>query len=623
MIMIIVKLNWHATRQLTRMPMLFLGLCLLVSCATSENPNLPPPNILWITAEDIGPYIGCYGDPNAFTPNLDRLASEGIIYQNAFANAPVCAPARSTLITGMYPPGLGTQHMRSTNEVPDFVRLYPGYLRDAGYYCTNNSKKDYNLIEKTEEWNESSNTAHYKNRESGQPFFAIFNFTVCHESCIHHTRENLVHDPAVMNLPPYHPDLPEIRHDWAQFYDMITKMDTLAGNVLSELDDSGLADSTIVIFYGDHGGILGRSKRFMYQTGLRVPMIVRVPDAYKHLAPGMKGSSTSRMVSFIDLAPTLLNLAGIPIPEYMQGNAFLGPDQPAASSYTHTFRGRMDERYDFCRGTFSNDYHYIINYMPHRIYAQHVEYLWRAPSMRAWEKAFLNGECNVDQSRFFQTKPFEELYNRTTDPWEVNNLADDPAYAEVLEELREATLDWQLSIRDAGFIPEGLLKRIALEGTIYDFTSTDAYPLESIMETATMAVAGDPENIPELKSKSMDANPIVRYWGATAGIILGENASEMIPELERAMTDDVPEVRIAASEAMYGLGYIEPALAIMKTTLHHETPETVLFTLNVLQSLGPDALNAVQKDLEKVKQENENNYVQRAASFALETINIQ
>jgi N-sulfoglucosamine sulfohydrolase len=602
------------------LPVCLVGLAFFVSCSGVKKTDLPPPNILWITAEDISPYLGCYRDPNATTPNLDRLASEGVLYQNAFANAPVCAPARCTIITGMYPPGLGTQHMRSTNEVPDFVRLYPGYLRDAGYYCTNNSKKDYNLVEKTDEWNESSGTAHYKNRAPGQPFFAIFNFTVCHESCIHKTMEKLVHDPAAMEIPPYHPDLPEIRHDWAQFYDKITMMDTLAGNILKELEESGLADSTIVIFYGDHGGILGRSKRFIYQTGLRVPLIVRVPDLYKHLAPGKKGSKTMRMVSFIDLAPTLLNLGGIPIPDYMQGNAFLGPDQREASPYVHTFRGRMDERFDFCRGTFNEDFHYIINYMPHRKYAQHVEYLWRAPSMRAWERAYLNGECNLEQRRFFETKPFEELYDRAADPWEVNNLADDPAYAKVLEELRKATLDWQLVIRDAGFIPEGLLKKINSGGKIYDYTRTDAYPLERILETATMAGAGDPGNIQELKSRLMDANPIVRYWAATAGIIMGDQASDMIPELEKALEDELPEVRIAAAEALFGLDRQKEALEVFRGTLFDETPETVLFTVNALQELGSEALVPALPELQKVMENNENNYVNRAASFALETI---
>jgi arylsulfatase A-like enzyme len=601
------------------MALLLAGLSLLFSCSGDRSANLPPPNILWITAEDIGPWLGCYGDPNATTPNLDRLASRGVIYRHAFANAPVCAPARSTIITGMYPPGLGTQHMRSTNTVPDFVRLYPGYLKDAGYYCTNNRKKDYNLVEKTEEWDESSGEAHYRNRAPGQPFFAIFNFTVCHESCIHRTMEKLVHDPAAMNLPPYHPDLPAIRHDWAQHYDKITQMDTLVGNVLAELETSGLADSTIIFFYGDHGGIIGRSKRFMYATGLRVPLIVSVPDAYKHLAPGKEGSTTDRIVSFIDLAPTLLSLAGVPIPEYMQGHAFLGPDQPEAHPYAHTFRGRMDERYDFCRGTFSQDYHYIINYMPHRKYAQHVEYLWRAPSMRAWERAYLNGECNREQSRFFETKPFEELYDRAADPWEVNNLAGDPAHAAILEELREATQSWQLSIRDAGFIPEGLLKRINAQGTIYDYTQNETFPLERILETASMAGTGDPQNIPELKVRLVDANPIVRYWAAMAGIMLGDEAGEMIPELEKALGDELPEVRIAAAEALFGLGRQEMALAVFRKTLFHEIPETVLFTVNALQELGPDALLPVLPELREVLEDNENNYVNRAVSFALET----
>jgi hypothetical protein len=432
--------------------------------------------------------------------------------------------------------------------------------------------------------------------------------------------ENLVHDPAAMEIPPYHPDLPEIRHDWAQHYDKITQMDTLAGNILAELEASGLADSTIVIFYGDHGGIIGRSKRFMYQTGLRVPMIVSVPDLYKHLAPGKKGSVSRRLVSFVDLAPTLLNIAGIAIPEYMQGNAFLGPDQPEASPYAHTFRGRMDERYDFCRGTFSEDHHYIINYMPHRKYAQHVEYLWRAPSMRAWEEAYLNGDCNLEQSRFFEAKPFEELYDRARDPWEVNNLADDPAYADVLQELRKATLDWQLSIRDAGFIPEGQLKKINATGTIYDFTRTDAYPLERILETANMAGSGNQDNIPELKARLRDANPIVRYWAAMAALIMGDQASGMVPELEKAVEDELAEVRIAAAEALFRLDRQDVALEVFKECLFLETPESVLFTINALQELGQDALVQAKAELQKVEESNENNYVNRAALFALETI---
>jgi len=240
--------------------------------------------------------------------------------------------------------------------------------------------------------------------------------------------------------------------------------------------------------------------------------------------------------------------------------------------------------------------------------------------MRAWENAFLNGECNQEQSRFFETKPFEELYDRAKDPWEVNNLADDPAYADELEELREATLDWQLSIRDAGFMPESMLKKINSGGKIYDFTRTDAYPLEKILETATMAGAGDPKNIPELKSRLRDANPIVRFWAATAGIILGDEGSDLIPELEKALEDELPEVRIAAAEAMFGMNRQDAALVVFRETLFDETPETVLFTVNALQELGPEALVPAFPELKKVQQSNENNYVSRAVQFALETI---
>jgi hypothetical protein len=258
--------------------------------------------------------------------------------------------------------------------------------------------------------------------------------------------------------------------------------------------------------------------------------------------------------------------------------------------------------------------------MPHRKYAQHVEYLWRAPSMRAWEQAYLAGDCNPAQRRFFEAKPFEELYDRHTDPWEVNNLADDPAYSDVLGELREATLDWQLSIRDAGFIPEGLLKKINAEGKIYDYAQSEAYPLEKILETASMAGTGDPEDIPELKARLEDTNPIVRYWAAMAGIILGDQASGMIPELEKALGDELAEVRIAAAEALFGLGMEDKALAVFRETLFHQTPETVLYTINAMQELGKEALEPARSALKKVKEGNENSYVNRAATYALETI---
>jgi hypothetical protein len=420
-----------------------------------------------------------------------------------------------------------------------------------------------------------------------------------------------------MEIPPYHPDLPEIRHDWAQFYDRITLADSLAGNILMELEDSGLEDSTIVVIYGDHGGILGRSKRFMYRTGLQVPMIVRVPEIYRHLATEESGSVTDRPVSFIDLAPTLLNLAGIEIPGHMQGRPFLGEEVPEPLPYVYTFRGRMDERYDFSRGTFTEDYHYVVNYMPHRIYAQHVEYLWRAPSMRAWEKVLLAGECNTDQSRFWQAKPFEELYDRKTDPWEVNNLAADPDYSAILEELRAVTLQWQTKIRDAGFIPEGMMKRYAGSGTIYDFVQSSQYPVEEIKNMAFLAAQRDPSNLPVFREGLTHENPVLRYWSVMGSVILKQEAEPMVEDLLEALRDSVPEIRIHAAEALCNLDQKENAIQVFRETLRHDQMETVLLTLNVIQALGKDALMDLRQDLQKVKVNYDNNYIMRAVDYAL------
>ena len=384
------------------------------------------PNILWITSEDNSPLFGCYGDPLATTPNLDRLAEQGVRYTNAYATAPVCAPARNTIITGMYASALGNANMRSNYPVPESIKFYPQYLRAAGYYCTNNSKEDYNTVKPDDVWDESSNTAHYKNRKPGQPFFAIFNLTVSHESRVHYTvlkdREELKHDPAKVKLPPYHPDTPEMRHCWAQYYDQISELDRQAGEIIKELEDAGLAEDTIVFYYSDHGGVLPRSKRFLYNSGTHVPFIIRFPEKYQHLAPGKPGTTVNRMISFVDLAPTLLSLSGVDVPERMQGDAFLGDQKTKDPQYVLGIRNRMDERIDLMRSLRDERFLYIRNYMPHRPYGQYLRYLWRMPATRSWEKEYLEGRCNEVQSRFWQEKPAEELYDVKADPHNVNNL---------------------------------------------------------------------------------------------------------------------------------------------------------------------------------------------------------
>ena len=381
---------------------------LLLACAfLAKAQTVDKPNILWIVSEDNSPFIGAYGDKFATTPNIDKLATEGVLYTNAFATAPVCAPSRSTLITGMYPPSIGTENMRSEYAIPSFIKFYPKYLREAGYYTSNNVKKDYNVSEDQENaWDESSNKATYANRKPGQPFFAIFNTTISHESSIHNSipTAELRHKPSEVTLPPYHPDTPEMRHDWAQYYDKVEDMDTYVGKVLADLEKSGEAENTIVFYYSDHGGVFGPQQAFHVRVGVAHSDGHSFSQKYAHLAPGNPGTKTDRIVTFLDFAPTLLSLAGVDIPNYMQGKAFLGKQTATPREYAQAFRGRMDERIDLVRGLRDKKYRYIRNYMPHKIYGQYIEYLWKAPSMGSWEAAYKAGTLNAVQRKILGNK---------------------------------------------------------------------------------------------------------------------------------------------------------------------------------------------------------------------------
>jgi len=572
--------------------LIFLFMAFLQSKAQDKRPN-----ILWIVSEDNSPLIGAYGDDFATTPHLDQMASEGVLYENAFATAPVCAPVRSTLITGVYPTAMGTQHMRSNYPIPEMIKFFPRYLRAAGYYTSNNSKKDYNTIDQPKAWDESSNTATYGNREPGQPFFAVFNITISHESSIHESipSDSLHHDPGEVPIPPYHPRTPEMEHDWAQYYDKIMLMDQRVGELLQELEEAGLAENTIVFYYSDHGGVLGRSKRFMYESGLHVPLIIRFPEMYQHLAPGKTGSSTERLVTFVDFAPTVLSLAGIPIPEYMQqGQAFLGEQEAAPRKYAYSFRGRMDERIDMVRSVRDKQYRYIRNYLPHKIYGQYLEYLWRAPSMRSWEAAYQAGELNETQSKFWQEKPAEELYDVKADPHNVHNLAQEPKYVEVLGRMREANREWLLETKDVGFIPEAMMLDISKETTLYDYARSGKYPLKEIIAMAEMASSKNPWYLDELLKGLQHENPIVRYWAAIGCTVLGEDATSAGNNLQQLLRDKEESVRIAAAEALYHLGNEGVALTTLIHALKSENLMARVQALNVLESMESDAAPALE-----------------------------
>lgn len=597
-------------------------LCLL-SFNTRAQTSDERPNILWIVSEDNSAFIGAYGDTFATTPHIDAFAAQGVRYTNAFATAPVCAPSRSTLITGMYPSSVGTQHMRSTYPVPDFVKFFPHYLREAGYYTSNNAKKDYNTIDQPEVWNESSQKATYRNRQEGQPFFSVFNIQVSHESHLHSSIPvaELKHDPEKVPVPPYHPRTPEMKHDWAQYYDKIQLMDEQVGRLLKDLDDAGLSENTIVFYYSDHGGVLGRSKRFMYESGLHIPLIIRFPQKYAHLAPGKPGSATDRIVTFVDFAPTILSLAGIDPPEYMQGVAFLGKAAGEAREYAFAFRGRMDERFDMVRSVRDKRFRYVRNYMPHKIYGQYLEYLWRAPSMGSWEEAFRAGKLNEIQSAFWKPKPAEELYDVVADPHNIDNLAGNSQSNDVLVRMREANRRWMLEEKDIGFIPEPMMREIAEKGSIYAYARSAEYPLAKITETADLASSKDPAVLPELKKRLRDKNAIVRYWAVIGYNVLAKHATSDIDELSRLLRDREISVRIASAEAMYHLSGKESALPVLRDALESGNLMARVQALNVLENMGKDA-GSLLPEMKKLLKEDvkDGDYDVRASKRIIENI---
>jgi len=573
----------------------FWALCLGLGNA-ADGPARP--NILWLTSEDHGVEMGCYGDTFATTPNVDKLAARGMIYTHAWSCAPVCAPSRTTLISGMYAQSTGSEHMRSLVPYPAGKQMYPQLLRAAGYYCSNNSKEDYNLAKPGKVWDDSSKKAHWTNRASGQPFFAVFNSEKSHESKIRARPHTPVHDPAKVRVPPYHPDTPEVRRDWAQYYDIVSAADADAGKLLAQLDADGLTEDTIVFYYGDHGSGMPRSKRWPYHAGLHVPLVVFIPEKFKALRPPdyQAGGSSARLVSFVDFAPTLLSLVGVKPPEWMQGQAFLGPFTAPAPQFLHGFRGRMDERYDLIRSVTDGRYVYVRNYMPHLIYGQHLDYMWQTPTTRVWEKLHQDGKLTPVQDAFWNRKPPEELYDLQSDPDEVKNLAASPAHSKIKAKLRQAQQDHALKIRDVGFIPEGERFVRAQGGSPYDLGHDDSkYPLARILETAELASMFQPEALPGLRKATTDSDSAVRYWAVLGVLMRGQLAVDAAHnELRVALKDSSADVRITAAQALgqFGtetdLAEVLPLLAGQADWSKHSVFSAVA-ALNSIDALGAKA----------------------------------
>ncbi|EDY21658.1 sulfatase [Chthoniobacter flavus Ellin428] len=568
---------------------------LLVSISLSRAADHP--NILWLVCEDAtSTWIGCYGNSETKTPNIDAFARQGFRYTHAFASAPVCAPSRSGWITGINALSLGTLPMRSRYSIPhNLIKYYPDYLRQAGYYTSNHTKTDYNIGGRPDEecWDDKVADG-WRKRKPGQPFFQVINFNESHESRAFGDCLNTRHSPGEVTLFKYHPDEMGIRMNYAKYYDAVENMDTQVGKALEALDKAGLAEDTIVIFNSDHGGVMPGSKRFLFDAGIHAPLIVRIPEKFKHLWPAASpGSTVDRLVSFVDMPKTWLSLAGAEIPAVMQGHIFLGPNTEPEPPYAFSFRERMDERFDNERSVRDKHYAYIKNYMPYIIWGQHLDYLWKLLAMRTWEDAYKNHRTDAVTGRFFTTKPVEELYDMDADPDNVVNLADKPECRKTLETMRAKLREWQLSIHDSAMLPEAERLRRAEENklTVYEMVrDPKLYDLPSYLDAADLALAKDPANKPRLLQCLQSPDSGLRYWGTVGLLMLGQADAKVQAAVKPLLDDPCGEVAAMSAWILIQSGDTAEATKALADRLQKH-PLSTLFILNVLDwshtDLGP------------------------------------
>ena len=576
------------------------------------------PNILWITAEDMSPYLGCYGDSFANTPNLDRFAEESVRYTRAFAAAPVCSPSRACLITGMNTVSLGAHQMRSAFPIPDEVVAFPSYMRRAGYYTTNNVKTDYNtgaasrLIE--EGWHESTPAAHWRSdrRRAGQPFFAVFNDMTTHQSrttvwphevFVREIQSKLdakeIHDPARVPLPPYYPDTPVIRREWARMYDCVRVMDKNTGRLLRELEEDGVAEDTIVFFYSDHGTGMPRGKRMLHDSGMRVALMVRFPEKYQHLAPSGPGTVNDELVSFVDFPSTVLNLAGIARPSYMQGRTFLGGTRDARRKFVYGCRDRVDEVFECARSLRSENYLYIRNYHPHLSHNQPSVFsdlggARQEISRLAREK--LDAMTKAQRDYAGPTKPVEAFYDCSADPDNLVNLLEGKMTKEqeaALEEHRKAYRLERSRLLDPGAIPEAeMWNWVRNEGRSLReilLGRADHRPdLEAAWNAAELVGGGDHATALKLLQSG---DPSERYWAVLALRVGGYGNHDRVLDY---LDDISPAVRIEVADWLAQGGKHEGvALARLVRELGHADWWVALRACRAIELMGRKARTAV------------------------------
>ncbi|MDG1052458.1 MAG: sulfatase [Flavobacteriaceae bacterium] len=532
----------------------------LINCDSQDQTNNEKPNVLWIVTEDNSiHYMNLYTKGGAEMPAISQLANQGVVFNNAFSNAPVCSVARSTIITGVYAPRIGTQYHRKMSKVklPNGIKPLPTYLSEIGYYTSNNAKEDYNFIKENKVWDESSKKATYKNRKKGQPFFHVQNFHNTHEGQLHFNSKQLTSALETNELDsimpfPFHPDTPTFRYTQSLYHNHHKDVDKEMGKFLKDLQDEGLMDNTIIFYYGDHGGVLPRSKGYLYETGLNVPMVVYVPEKWKHLNPFEIGSRTSTFVDFVDLVPTVLSLAGVNIPKGLDGTPFLGKNidktEIEKQDITFGYADRFDEKYDLVRSVRKGKYKYIRNYQPFNVDGIYNFYRYKMLAYKEWYKLFQEGKLNDIQSQFFKPRLPEALYDIENDPYETQNLAFSVEHQNKLLDLRNILSNHVMNQPDLSFFPEPYFLENGLENGL-DFGQKNKELIKKLIQTANLSLEPYNKVKNEISEALDNKNPWVRYWGLITCSSFGTEASEHLEKINFLFKNDSENlVKIRAAE---------------------------------------------------------------------------
>ncbi len=576
----------------------FLTLFLLISILIDAQ----KPNILWITIEDTSPqFIGCYGNKHASTPYIDGLAKEGVRFTNAFSTGTVCAPSRNTIITGVRVYELGTGNHRSQYPIPEYMKGFPYYMRQEGYYVTNNYKTDYNIAREkafiAETWNERSNQAGWWNRKPGQPFFAVFNFEDSHQSRTmtqpyewyeQHVLGELAEDDRIsendFEMPPFYRDSPEMRRQFARVYNSLKLTDNKIGALLDRLRKDHLMDSTIIFFYGDHGEGMPRGKTNGIDFGYRVPFIIWFPEMYEHLCPWGSGAVSDELISFEDLAPTLISLAGGKVPGQMKGRILIGRNRTAPAAKLFLSTDRSDNGIDVVRCVTGGRYFYSRNFMPFMPEARYIRYFEISDIKQIMRKDLAEKRLNALQKSLFEARPAESLYDVENDPWQTRNLVDDPSMQPLLHEMRASLKENILASRDVMLLPEYEIGLISEQSTPYQFRLDNTkYPLEEIYAAASLAGLRGHDIARQQVELLKSPNKIVRYWAVTG--LRAQSKKVLEPfrdQLRQALADHYPPVLITASAILYDSFNDKTAEENLKKYSKDNNMHLALMTINFL-----------------------------------------